>query len=247
MAFERPQRALIDQPATKIQEVVVTATDVDGGVTVTTLSGDSINMELQSGGDSGGEWIGRRQGGQWASLTPNPRVAGQFVARGVEYAEVSYTEPPRPAARFELGDIVRLPGKGFAPKGIPHRQTGPVVVVDAVVWGESMKSWYYHFVDRQGVNGFQVSDSKELDEAVKLDRWPLRAGDFVVVHPKHELVENPPMKLLRRVQEGDEFYYEGLEAWHLGAEYGPTKTYLRDEDAVLVDVEVEKSEKWTLV
>jgi hypothetical protein len=243
-APSRMPRAIPDQPETKIQSVVVTATDADGGTTVTKLAGDSINLELQPGGSSEGMWIGHREGGRKAIMRSNPLVSGQFVARGVEYAEIEYTEPERPTKRFEVGDIVKLP-KGLAPAGIPFRMRGPVMQVDAVVWGPTLRAWYYHFQDRNGNHGFQVSDSPELDAAEKLERWPLRRGDFVVVHEKHQLAENPPLKLLRRVGPNDIHYYEGLKAWYLEAEYGPTHTYLCDEDAVLVDdVKVVKTVKW---
>lgn len=224
MTFGRMPRALDDQPLTKIKTVVITATDADGGVTTAELSGDSINLELQPGGSA---------------------VSGQFVARGVEVAEVEYTAPPRPAQRWTVGDIVRLP-KWILPAGQPYCNQGWIGQVDEVTWQEFSKCWQYHFVDRYGKNGLAINDSLELDGIKALDRWPLRRGDFVIVHPVHYMGDEV-YKLTRRVAPSDGEHYKQTEgqAWWLESEAGPTNTWLRDVDAVLVDdVKVTKTGKW---
>lgn len=242
MTFDRPTKALPDQPDTKVQLVEIVATDADGGITRTKLTGGDINLELIAGGDGDGTWIGVRHTERKAVMQSHPLVAGSFVARGIEYAEVEYTAPEKPASLFELGDIVRIPSR-VAPADYPYRNVGPVVQVKAVAWNSTEKQWGYSFLDRSGKHAFEA-DERKLLRAEKLDRWPLRRGDFVKVHPKHQM-DDEPLKLLRRVKPGDPTYYDGLVAWWLENEAGPTNTWLKDVDAVVVDdVRVVKTVKW---
>lgn len=239
--FERT-RALTDQPLTKIREVVIEALDADGGRTRVNLSGDSINMELMPGCGDGGGWIGVRESGKKAIMRSHPFTAGHFVARGVEYADVTYTEPPKPFSLFKVGDLVKVP-PGVAPEGYPYRSRGPVVQVTAVAWNSLEKQWGYSFLDRSGKHVFEADEKQLRHFAKKVDRWPLRRGDFVKVHSKH-CMGDEVFKLARRVDTQDGLY-PGEPAWWLDSEDGPTNTWLRDEDAVLVDdVKVVKTVKW---
>lgn len=242
--FERPKtRALDDQPLTKIREVQIVATDADGGVTRATLTGDSINMELMPGNGSGG-WIGVRESGKKAITQSHPFVSGHFVARGVEYAEVTYTEPEKPAKRWEIGTIVKLP-RSLTPANLPYRKRGWLGELTEVTWQEYSKCWQYHFQDRDRKNGIYVNESREMDKVQVMDRWPLRQGDFVVMKPQpFDLNPTEVFKLLKRTKPED--IDVETPGWWLSKENGPTGTYLRDDQAVLVtDVKVAKRVTWT--
>lgn len=243
------RRALDEQPQVEVTKIMIVAIDAEGGTTRVQMSGENMRMEAQGAGHTYPELLLDRPTGRQAIVRPmSPKVGGTFSVQGFEHMEASYTEPPRPEPRFKKGDIVRLP-RNIAPVGIPYRNVGPVVQVDVdPVWGDVLKVWHYHFLDRQGANGFQLGDSPELDGSEVLEDWPLRKGDFVTFADSLNMSQfKDVFKLGHRIGPANSEYDADRPAWWLEDENGPTGTFLYDDHAKRVEVEVVKTQSWKRV
>jgi hypothetical protein len=236
-------RVLTDQPDLEVKSVVVTATDADGGVTTTTLSGDSISLELHAGGMGEGIWLGARMSGKKAVIRSHPNINGQFVARGVQLAEIEYIAPEKPAQRWKVGDYVRLT-KSVLPANFPYRNRGWIGEVKGVQWLTFRKCWAYQFEDRTG-RGLEVWDSEQLDGMKTVPGFPFTKGDFVTYHPSLKMGSDEIFKLLRRVGPSEDGFVPSRPAWWLSKENGPTATYMHEDQMQRINVRVRKSQTWT--
>jgi len=224
----------------KVVRATVKLVDAAGGVTHVEMEGKDLRTDLNPPRSVPNEEeikpLGRPR------IERGRLLAGGFTIAGVEQVQARYEEPERPKQRWQVGDIVRLP-KWVLPAGHPYRTKGWIAQLKHARWLAHRKVWAYQFEDLAG-RGLEICDSPELDGIKTLDRWPLRRGDFVKVHEKHGMGDEV-FKLTRRVGPGDKTYFDGLEAWWIDNEAGPTGTWLKDEDAVLVDdVKVVKTVKW---
>lgn len=233
----------------KVVKAEIILTDAFGGVTKATATGDNLISEVVLPRTEAGEFMSTSWGD--GGLLRGYPIAGNLGIRGFEAFTATYTAPERPAKRWEVGQIVKLT-KSLTPPNFPYHNAGFIGEVTGVTWLGLENCWQYHIEDRYRKHGLYLSESKDLDRARTLDRWPFRAGDFVTF----EGSDGDLFKLIAPLNDGDltrhgsknlpevKINTGGKKAWHIETEDGLWAWLFEEHMIPVDDVKVVKTVKW---
>jgi hypothetical protein len=207
------------------------------------------------------------------TLYPNPEVTAQlkatYAANVLADAKPSPYPPVHPF-RFEQGDILRMPRSERIPNGVPNRKNrrsseGTTWQVDSIDYDINALKWRANLVSRDGKFRWAIhAGGPDAAGATKVDKWPLRRGDFVTYQSGDSQYI---YKVVGQAKRGDHYWVgkagvdlrEGLGTIAYNAEKGPAvfvddaqglRSWFYEKDLTRVDRDqvkiVKKAETWSV-